>query len=511
LSSAASRRLAAGSKLDLPTKFVFAFRNRGGGQVPRDWNFLSWVHLVGATIAFLPQMDYGSTWGKTNSLLSRHVKPIWTPHEPSGTHPIDPLVGGSKQYQGAGKGRLVFGCVLEDAAVLDDFLDLGAGPDSFHTQRWCARIAVYGSRVLVANNLLPSSRKNFKYLQKTRANTTEKGRSVLLFDYSKTCGIDVNKELLTWAGNDGRCPGYFEEGVVVRDNFVYNHGHKGYNVSGNWVTIANNVNKRAFLRQGDDVYGLGGPPWLLTLDGWEVAGRATDNLSRAFDLAGRNLWVDGNRFDNTGSFPGNDGEGIVGRADGGTPVRSWAITHNTHTRGIGLVGFLGGSDVDCHGLLIGWNQTPGWVGNRALRKDTKMTDCAFVANKCDRILPDERTIARLGLHKPLTAGRPSLPTPPTQVTASAYQEDAVKITWTDDTNSGVGYRVERRLGQGKWQVIAYRPPHRQGDPDNPQEWVDFTAPPGKELTYRVVSLNLDDSDKSASQPTTALSLAGPVR
>ena len=73
--------------------------------------------------------------------------------------PMDPLAGGGKKYVGAGKGRLVFGCVLDDAAVLDDFLDPGYGPNGFHTARYCARIAVYGSRVLVANNVIPRSHK----------------------------------------------------------------------------------------------------------------------------------------------------------------------------------------------------------------------------------------------------------------------------------------------------------------------------------------------------------------
>ncbi|HVS38238.1 MAG TPA: hypothetical protein VMS17_21945 [Gemmataceae bacterium] len=32
---------AADGKLDLPTKFIFGFRDRGGGKVPRDWNMIS--------------------------------------------------------------------------------------------------------------------------------------------------------------------------------------------------------------------------------------------------------------------------------------------------------------------------------------------------------------------------------------------------------------------------------------------------------------------------------------
>jgi hypothetical protein len=515
----AGRPIAADGKLELPTKFVFGFRERGGGKVPRDWNIISlqpddykhvkdlndvgvaWVHLVGATIDFGPEVNWGKTWASAGGLLSSKLKEGWGARDPSGSHPIDALAGGGKKYLGAGRGRLVFGCVLEDAALLDDFSDPGYGPDGFSTSPYVARIAVYGSRVLVANNFLPASHKNFRYRQKTTASPAGKATSTVQFDYGKTIGIDVNKELLTWARADGSCPGYFEEGVVVRDNDVYNHGHTGYNISGSWVTVAGNQNERAFLRGGDDV---------LTLDGWEAAGKDSDNRSRAFDLAGRNLWIDGNRFTNTGSSPGKDGEGIVCRARDGTPVYSCAITHNTHTRGDGAAGGIGGLDADCQGLLIAWNQTPGWVGDLADRKDVKMTDCAFVANQCDRVVPDDKTVARLGAPAPRTAAAGAL-TPPTKVTAAVYQADAVKVAWAGGSEGAIGFRVDRRIADGKWQAIAYRPPRPQGDPENPREWIDFTAPPGKDLSYRVAAIDADDTDKGASEPTEAVSLVALTR
>jgi hypothetical protein len=513
------RTLASDGKLQLATKFIFPFRVRAGGKVPSDWNLIglridpgqpfqgrtdhvgiAWVHLVGASIFFGPDTDFGrKNWGATDSPVSEGIKKPWTKRLPDGSHPFDILASGSKKYRSPGQGRLVLGCVLEDSAALNDFHDPGYGPNGFAPQRHTARIAVYGSRVLVANNVLPRSRKNFTYRQKT-----SRGAGPVLYDYGKTIGIDVNKELLMLMREDGKCPGYYEEGVVVRDNYVFNHGHTGFNVAGKWVTITGNNNARAFLRQSDRVYNVN--RWLLTLDGYKVSGPATDNRSRAFDLAGRNLWIDGNRYGNTGSSPGKDGEGIVCRGKDGTPLFSWAITHNIHTRGVGSAGGLGGLDVDCHGLLIAWNQTPGWVGNAVKTKGTKMTDCAFLAGKGSRVVPDKKTIAGLDLQAPLTAGPAAAPAPPTKVTARYYQEDAVQITWVAAAAETVGFRVERRMAGGKWQVIAYRPPRLQGDADNPQAWVDFTAPPNKELTYRVVALNAEDTDKGASEPTRAITL-----
>lgn len=516
------RPIAADGKLTLGTKFTFAFRDRGGGKVPADWNFVGihpdhqkniktvdrlgicWVHLVGATIAWGPQVDWGKTWNTAKALYSDQIKGGWNGRDPSGTHPFDALAGGGKKYQGAGMGRLVFGCVFEDAAVLDDFTDPGYGADGFFASIHCARVMVYGSRVLVANNLLPRSRRNFKYRQKTDVGKAAKGGTLVQFDYGRTCGIDINKELLAGARADGTCPGYFEEGIVVRDNYVFNHGHTGFNIAGNWATITGNNNDRVLLRNGDDVYGIGGG-WTLTLDGYNVSGPNADNRSRAFDLAGRNLWIDSNRFNNTGSMPGNDGEGIVGRPTVGTHVYSWAITRNIHTRGTGSASALGAMDADCRGLLIGWNQATGWVGNAIVRPNVKMMDCSFVANKCERFQPDEKAITRLGLPSPLTSAAPGTLVAPAKLTASIYKDDAVKLSWSGSSDGAVAIRVERRIGEGKWQVIAYRPPRPQGDAENPQEWIDFTAPSTGKLTYRVVAVTKEDNDKGASEPTVAIS------
>jgi len=517
----AGHPLASDGKLVLTTKFIFPYRERGGGKVPSDWNFIglqvekkktlknstdhigiAWVHLVGAGVAFGPQVDWGKSW---TSAADFKVKKGPDERMPDGTHPFDGLAGGGKKYLGAGHGRLVFGCVIEDAPPLDDFSDPGYGPNGFSTQRYWARIAVYGSRVLVANNYLPRSQKNFTYSQRTTASKGEKDTNKVQFDYGKTLGIDVNKELLIAAREDGTSPGYFEPGVVVRDNWVFNHGHTGYSLAGNWVTIAGNHNERAVLHAGEP------RGTVLTLNGYDVVGPDSDSRSRAFDLAGRNLWVHNNHSANTGTTPGIDREAIVGRNAAGTPIFSWAITRNVHKQGNGPPGsgFMGGIDADCHGLLIGWNETSGAVGNRLKRKDLKMTDCAFVANKCEGVVPDANTLKGLGLPAPQT-GNGGLLVPPTKVTATPHETDAVKITWAGPSEGAVGFRVDRRIAGGPWLAIAYRPPRPQADDENPQEWIDFTAPSRKELTYRVVALASDDGDKGASKPTEPVTLGGPA-
>jgi len=149
-------------------------------------------------------------------------------------------------------------------------------------------------------------------------------------------------------------------GVAVIDNYVYNNGHKGFNLSGNWVTIARNHNERQKLREGYDPERICG--WELTLDGHlETSpggpGYISDNLARAFDLGGRNLWVHRNTFNNLGSSPGNDGEGILCQAHGGTQVYSWSVTYNDHEKGDGNSSYIGGWDVNMAGVLFGYSVT----------------------------------------------------------------------------------------------------------------------------------------------------------
>ena len=497
--------------LGLPTKFIFPLQTKSGGNVPHDWSLIGlmpasnqgikdvnnvgviWVDVVGATVFFGPQVDWGSTWATAASWKSSKVKSTWANRIPDGTHPMDTFTGGGKSFIGSGSGRLVMGCKFQDSAVLNDAINEGFDINGFHTYKFGPRVGVYGSRVFIANNVLPKSNKNFKYSQLTSSGTLK----TILFDYGKTCGIDVNKELLGYCSAENN--GFFSENVEVRDNYVYNHGHKGFNVSGKWVVLKNNHNERDYLQEGDDRYGLG-TGYELTIDGYVESqaggvGSVSDNLSRAFDIGGKILWVDGNSFNNTGSDPGNDGEGILCQAHGGTQLYSWAITHNTHTQGAGETGYIGGYDVTHYGSLISWNTTPGWVGNN---KAGGQIDSAFVDNT-----------AALGVKTTgtdvITSAPSGTPASPTNVSASVVN-DYVDIQWADNADNEVGFRVDRSIDGGVWTPIAYRPRHSTGTDENPQAWRDINAPAAKELKYRVAAINIDDGNTGISSATTPVTI-----
>ena len=96
--------------------------------------------------------------------------------------------------------------------------------------------------------------------------------------------------------------------------------------------------------------------------------------------------------------------------------------------------------------------------------------------------------------------------PPRDVRAEVVENSAIRITWTDASDNEGGFRVDRKIGGAAWTPIAYRPPRIQGHPENPQQWIDYLAPPGKPLSYRVVSVDEKDSDEGASTPTDSVEI-----
>ncbi|MBV6652768.1 MAG: hypothetical protein KI786_03380, partial [Mameliella sp.] len=388
---------AIDGSLNLPTRFVFPMTDKGEGVVPKPWNIIgitpgagealkdvskvgvAWVEVDGAAVYFGADMSWGSTYATAGAWYSSYASHgVWANRQPDGTHPIDPFagIGSDRELLGSGSERFVFGCKLVNSTIINDGqIDYPRdGSFGYYMYKFGARISIYGSNVFVGNNLLPASTENFFYTQNTGITQQDQcgqffgtHESILLFDYGKTLGIDVNKNLLNLCNN--KLEGYLLPNAIIRDNYIYNHGHKGLDVSGSWVVIRNNHNERDYLSEGDNVYGFGAD-WELTLDGFFESvpggnGCLSDNLSRAYDLAGSNIWVTSNTWNNLGSNPGNDGESILSQRHGGTEIISWAVTHNAHLPSYSYAntGYLCGYDVHNLGMLVAWNETKGTVGN----------------------------------------------------------------------------------------------------------------------------------------------------
>jgi hypothetical protein len=545
--------------LDLPTRLVFAFQSRDGGELPLDWNLIGlqpdpatglaeiadvgicWVSLEGAVIHFGAELDWAPTLGQSGWLPNK-IKDNWPGPEgggntwadrvPDGTHPADMLYGSATaefnaQFIGAGAGRLVFGVELKDATVVADwYVPVGndhptyAGfvePDDFHIHRWSGRIAVNGADVFIANNTIPMPTRNFVHEQYTlRFNGSgfaEPAFRDILLDYSQVIGIDVNKNHYALCRPTQPGAGYYAPNVQVRDNFVFNRGSHGYTVSGQWAVLENNYNRRFYY--GTVVPGAYGIPGytgsetvVCTNDGFGTYGSesGTDFNSRGYDLGGRNLWVGGNGVVNTGSI-GNDGEAFMGQRYLNFEVYSWAFTDNWHGREnfgpgtSGEMGWIGSYDMHNYGFLALRNTTPGWVGHTKAGANN-LHDFALAANSAGSGL---RTDAG-GISDVDTSGYTGPVSQP--VVSVAVQPDGSRlIEWTDTADNELGFRVARRIGDGLWRTIAYRP--RQGllaaatgtDPFsdtpvsalNPAAWRDYNLPASAgPVAYAVVAIDARD-------------------
>ena len=566
---------AADGTLSLGTKFIFPMRNIEQpvgtkiGEVPGDWNFVGikpdgvqklkdindvgivWVNLVGATVYFGPDLNWTSSWSTTGSWYASIVKGEdrngynWKNRVADGTHPIDPFAGSNKGYVGAGSGRLVFGCQLDDAAVMNNGIDYGSessiklnsvvspypNKDFFFQYKFGARICVHGQHVFVANNVIPISTKNFKFSQvmgntKSQANASScvKDCSTIqientIFDYGKQHGIDINKDLLGWnlgtpldAFGNYESPGLYEEDVVVRDNWIFNHGHKGYNISGKWVIVKNNHNERLYLQEGAACYGLTSG-WMLSSNGFLRTamgnGCISENFSRAFDMAGQAGWIDHNTYNNTGSVPGCDGEGILWQHHGGTQFNSYSVTYNTQIAqtgngcGSGNPGYQAGWDVNVAGAFIAWNKSYSFIGATGCSGAKKEYDAVYINIPGDA--QGGIRVCNAANDVVTTCSSGSSPKPTITNVNKLADSTGVVIEWTDNSTYELAFRIERSIGDSlSWDTIAYRPRKSAGCVQNEQKWVDYLAPRNVKLYYRVIAVNCENDNSGATYATLPL-------
>jgi hypothetical protein len=512
-------------RLQLPTRFVFAFQDRDGGELPLDWALVGldrgptgnlrdvhdvgicWVELVGAVVHFGADQDWADTLG-SSGWLPNNIKNnwpgeigsglTWADRVPDGTHPADMLYGtranfGAVAYEGAGAGRLVFGVQLTDATIVADwYVPVGNNhptfgsaveADDFHIHRWSGRIAITGSDVFVANNCIPMAERNFVHQQATIRRissgsgfawqTPAEQRRILL-DYGQVIGIDINKNHLALSQPREPGTGYYGTNVHVWDNFVFNRGSHGFTVSGQWATLINNHNKRFYFGKvvpaAYGIDGYNGQPEdataFITRDGFGVYDIETgdDFNSRGYDLGGRNLWVHGNSVVNTGSL-GNDGEAIMGQRYLGFEVYSWAFTDNFHGNsnyGTGTTGEAGWiGSYDMHNY--------GFLGLRNTTPGWIGHVKAGGNNLYDFALVDNITgqglRADFGGVDDIDLSSHELPMPlPLTPVVNLMADGSRMIEYPDFNDNDLGYRIARRIDGSQWCTIAYRP--RQGGLSN---------------------------------------------
>ena len=532
----------------LPTKFHFSYNNFGDGEVPDMWNCIgavagsgeagqheishvgiAWVNLDGAYLFFgLHNDEWSASWGGSQGWFGQEDPnegyPCfngWCDRSPDGSHILDPWSGdgtGGNWDNGTaqlGSKRFVFGCRFDNSTVNNYGIDFSHGgePDYYFPNRYGGRITVYGKDVFVSNNVISKPEKCFKYTMKTESGAEK----TLVFDYAFSPGIEINKNMLGLFRN--RCivdsdDGYYARNVVVMDNWVYNHSNKGYEVSGNWVVIKNNTNHRNYLQEGDDVYGLGAG-WELAYDGYHETNANSDNMSRAFDIGGRNLTIEDNYYTGTGSDPGNDGEGVLWQRHNEVECFSASVV-NSIQGSAGEEGYIGPYDTHVMGLLIYNNDIRGVVGLFNHKSGNVAEDLSFVNN----VASENRCSGGGTINDCMTSCPGTVPTAPSGLTVTRSGNQNV-ISWQDNASNEIGFKVERRkIGSSNYQTIAYRPRNESGgnfnyspsgggggptdlcqnqnEDYNPQKWVDYQINTNDSYDYRVIAINCSNTDDAST-------------
>ncbi len=508
----------------MPTKFKFTRRLSEFGttsdSIPKMWNCIgqtkganetslgqnshmgiAWIEMEFGYIYF--GMDFSNGWAPTwgyaittpatyTSYTGGAGKQLngWDARIPNGTHFMDPF--SATKTWGAAVGVVaskifVFGVKMTNCTppnYVCNRIKQAKWKQENGGWRFGARIGIDAKNVFVANNVIDFPTACFSYQAPTSAqNTTPAIYKWLIYDYANAIGIDVNKNLVSACANRSlvkQQEGFYEPNVIIRDNWIYNHGNKGIDVAGTWVVVKGNVNYRHHLGLSNAYSYLATDNNKQThyaFDGWNysITESSSDLLARFIDYGGRNVWFDDNRWCGTGS-KGNDGEGILAQRNNGIEVYSVAITNNKQANlNNGELGYIGPWDTYVVGLFQGWNNIMGSVGANIC------TDLVTPANGKPNYGQDISNIENYGLDGttaspvkcgPSTVVNPLLTGPqdwqsgcttndPTVPTISKLQYNAttsaVEIEWTD-VNNETAYRVDRRkVGTSEWYTIAFRP------------------------------------------------------
>lgn len=216
-----------------------------------------------------------------------------------------------------GECRIVFGCIVRNAAVADPAIpNVAAGqkPWQRFTARHHAAIDVKAARnLLVANNRLPKSGEaNFVMrgyvLKKSRGSVPVYD---VEFDYDNRPGLYVNHFCVGGpggSGNDGTPESHpygFRRGIVIVGNYVFNTGRMAIGFCGDGVYCARNV-----TRMAKDV-------WRPTVTGLTATTGASTNDNRAIEMRGWRWVVEDNDCEvhrnwcADRSYQINDGEGLM--------------------------------------------------------------------------------------------------------------------------------------------------------------------------------------------------------
>ncbi|MEX2214797.1 MAG: hypothetical protein WD768_11745 [Phycisphaeraceae bacterium] len=230
--------------------------------------------------------------------------------------------------------RIVFGCVLRNAAVADENIPkLATGQHKWQrfTKRHHAAIDVVGENVLIANNRLPRSGED-NFAMKGYVLSLGKGQTQafddVVFDYDNRPGLYINHYCVGGSGGSGddgtpqSHPFGFRKGTVIRDNYIYNSGRMAIGFCGDGALCASNI-----IRIARDV-------WRPTATGEAMTRGSSTNDNRAIEMRGWRWVVDGNDYEVHRNWAAdrkyliNDGEGLMHEDHCNSTIQDSRLTNN---------------------------------------------------------------------------------------------------------------------------------------------------------------------------------------
>ena len=321
----------------------------GNAKIPRVWNMIgmkkgpneqtlgdvshvgvAWIEMEYGYIWFgMGSSDWSDTWGSDATpdrytwLGSKAVESDalhglnWKNRVPDGTLPTD-LFCGNTDWGGdtalLAQKMFVFGVHLKNSLQVNYMINKTQAAEfqiEPNNWRFGGRLGVYGEHLFIANNVISKPTECFLFDYQHCSDDPPgdyAGVASILFDYGYGIGIDVNKSLATAYMNrcivDSDVPSiFYAENVIIQDNFVYNNGHKSLEVAGRYLVVKNNVGARDFLKAKSNPYNIGNQEYGVNTSNDKChSGESPDDMmSRFIDLGGDQMWVTGNKWNNTGT------------------------------------------------------------------------------------------------------------------------------------------------------------------------------------------------------------------
>jgi len=265
-------------------------------------------------------------------------------------------LGQSEGYR-AGSNRIVFGCLLRNAAVAEPGvpdLSIGQKPwQRFTKWHWAAvSVKTYENALLANNRLAPSDE---SYLMKgyvIKARDTKIGTKEfdVWFDYDFRPGLECNDACIGAPGGNEPSgtpethPWGFRKGIVICDNYIYSTGRNAIEFTGDGTVCARNT-----IRFKNNI-------WRQTVRGFKQSSGSSTTDTRAVQMRGWRWVVEDNDYEVYRNWAAdhkyhiNDGEGLMHENHCNAHIRDSRLTGN---RGNAYLSLYKTGGID--GLLIEGN------------------------------------------------------------------------------------------------------------------------------------------------------------